>query len=152
MKRESSIQLKAVFLLIVFSLNMVIGFACAMGLDMGFNHKHHHDWKKTTIQKTSHQPDKCCSNNEADNDHPKSKDDKDNCCNDGVMKFAQVDKLLTQSLNSIDNPAFFTVFVSSYYRIHVLSVSPVTKSIKYFVRSYHPPIPDIRIAIQSFQI
>ena len=150
MKRNRSIQIKAAFLLIVFSMNTVIGFACAMGLDMGFNHKHHHDGDETTIQKTSH--DKSCHHDEADNDHHKSKDDKDNCCNDSVMKFAQVDKLLAQSSNFAVNPVFFTAFVSSYYNIGALLTSQVTKSIKYFVRSHHPPITDIRIAIQSFQI
>ena len=47
MKRNISIQLKAALLLIVFSLNTVIGFACAMGVDMGFN-THHHDEEEAT--------------------------------------------------------------------------------------------------------
>ena len=41
MKKNSSIQLKAAFLLIVFALNTVLGFACSMGLDMGYNKSHH---------------------------------------------------------------------------------------------------------------
>ena len=145
MKRKFSIQLKAAFLVIVFSLNMVIGFACAMGLDMGFNHKHHHEGDETIIQKTSHHHD------EADNDHHKSKDGKDNCCNDQVMKFTQLDKSMPQSLDAV-NPTFLTAFVSAYCGIDVFYTSYFDTSIKYFVRSYHPPIPDIRIAIQSFQI
>ena len=43
MKKNKSIQFKAAFLLLVFSLNMVVGFACAMGLEMGFKTTHHHD-------------------------------------------------------------------------------------------------------------
>lgn len=43
MKRNISIQLKAVFLLIVFCMNTITGFACGVGFDMGFNKKHHHD-------------------------------------------------------------------------------------------------------------
>jgi Cu/Ag efflux protein CusF len=43
MEKSISIQLKAAFLIIVFSMNTVIGFACAIGLDMGFNSKHHHE-------------------------------------------------------------------------------------------------------------
>jgi hypothetical protein len=151
MKRKFSIQLKAAFLVIVFSLNMVIGFACGMGLDMGFNHKHHHDGDETVIQKNSHHQDKSHHREEADNDHQKS-NDKDNCCNDGVMKFAQVDKSLPQASNFPVNPLFFTAFVSSYYNIDALLISQPAKSIKYFLLSYHPPITDIRIAIQSFQI
>jgi ABC-type Zn2+ transport system substrate-binding protein/surface adhesin len=152
MKGNFSIQLKAAFLLIVFSLNTVIGFACAMGLDMGFNHKHHHDSDNTTIQKNSHHHGRSHDHDEADNDHHKSKNDKDNCCNDGIMKFAQVDKSLPQASKFAVNPLFFTAFVSSYYNIDVLLTSHPAKRIKYFVRSYHPPITDICIAIQSFRI
>jgi hypothetical protein len=152
MKRKFSIQLKAAFLLIVFSLNMVIGFACAMGLDMGFNHKHHHDGDNTKIRKNSHHQDQSHHHDEADNDCHKSKNDKDNCCNNGILKFSQVDKSLPQALNFPVNPLLFVAFVSSYYNIDALLTSQAAKSIKYFVRSHHPPIPDIRIGIQSFQI
>jgi hypothetical protein len=152
MKRNFSIHLKAAFLLIVFSLNTVIGFACAMGLDMGFNHKHPHDADNTTIQSNSHQHGKSHQHNEADNDHHKSKEGKDNCCNNSILKFTQVDKSLPQASNIPVNPLFFTAFVSSYYDIDVLLTSQPSGRIKYFVRSYHPPITDICIAIQSFRI
>jgi hypothetical protein len=150
MNRKNSIQLKAAFLLIAFSMNTVIGVACAVGLDMGFN-THHHDGNETTFLKTSHHHDTSHHNGEANNDHQKSKDCKDNCCNDQVMKFSQLDKSVPQPLNVI-NPIFLTAFVSTYYSIDVLNTSYAHINIKYFVRSYHPPIPDIRIVIQSFQI
>jgi len=150
MNRKNSIQLKAAFLLIAFSMNTVIGFACAVGLDMGFNTQHH-NCDETVILKTSHHYNTSYYNGEANNDHQKSKDGKDNCCNDQVMKFSQLDKSVPQSLNVI-NPIFFTAFVSTWYGIDVLNISNVHTSIKYSVRSYHPPIPDIRIAIKSFQI
>jgi len=149
MNRKNSIQLKAAFLLIAFSMNTVIGFACAVGLDMGFN-AHHYNCHETIILKTSHNQDTSHRNGEANNDHHKSKDGKDNCCNDQVMKFSQLDKSVPQSLNVI-NPIFLTAFVSAYYSIDVLNTSYAHINIKYFVRSYHP-IPDIRIAIKSFQI
>ena len=41
MVKTHSIQIKAAFLLIVFVTNTIVGFACSMGLDMGFNSKHH---------------------------------------------------------------------------------------------------------------
>jgi hypothetical protein len=151
MKRKFSIQLKAAFLLIVFSFNTVIGFACSVGLDMGFNNKNHHDEDGTIIQKTAHHHDKTHHPGEADNDHHKSKDSKDNCCNDLAIKFTQVDKFVPQSLNAI-NPISLTAFFFPYYCIDVLYISYVSTSIKYFVRSYHPPISDIRIAIHRFQI
>ena len=41
MKINISIQLKAAFLLVVFGLNTLVGFACAVGVDMSFNSSHH---------------------------------------------------------------------------------------------------------------
>ena len=169
--KNYSIQLKAAFLLIVFALNTVVGFACAVGVDMGFNHNHHQDeateaaihihadGKKHIHQEnretaahrhhahnaSSHHHDK------ADLHHPLN-DGKDNCCNDKVIKLAQDDKALSPSLHIAIHPVFFTAFVSSFCNIDVSANSQVTKHSKYFVRSHHPPIPDIRIAIQSFQI
>ena len=150
MKKENAIQLKAAFLLIVFSLNTVIGFACAVGLDIGFNHKHHHEKDETTLQKTSHHHDKTYHYNEADNNY-KLKGGKDNCCNSQVIKFTLLDKAVPQALNAV-NPIFLIAFFSSYYSIDILYTSYLGKSTKYFVRSHHPPITNIRIAIQSFQI
>jgi len=150
MKEKRHIQIKAAILLIVFSLNTVIGFACAAGLDMGFNHKHHHEEDETIMQKISCHNDKTYQHNEAGNNY-KLKDGKDNCCNAQVIKFSQLDKAVPQSLNAI-NPIFLTAFVSSYYGIDILYTSYINTGINYFVRSYHPPISDIRIEIQSFQI
>ena len=81
MKRNISIQLKAAFLLIVFSMNMIIGFACAIGIDMWFNTSHHEETEIMAHEGSHHHHD------EADKHH-KSKDGKDNCCNDHVIKFS----------------------------------------------------------------
>jgi len=160
MRRNRSIQLKAAFLLIVFSLNTIVGFACSTGIDMRFNTKHHHE--ETTEASVhvhadgkKHMHHKEASNHPHDkaaNDYHKSKDEKDNCCNDGVIKIIQLDKAVPQSVNVVLHPVFFTALLSSFYYIDTLYSSYVNTSIKHFVRSYHPPIPDIRIAIQSFQI
>ena len=53
MKRNISIQLKAAFLLLVFAFNTVVGFACAVGINMGFNAPHHHD-EEEAIETTVH--------------------------------------------------------------------------------------------------
>jgi hypothetical protein len=149
MNRNKSIQFKAAFLLIVFSLNTVIGFACAVGMNMGFN-SHHHE--ESAIEATeNHHHDKSHHHDEADVSHQKTNNDKDNCCNDEVMKFQQVDKNIATSFSLI-SPVFFTSFLASFYHIDLLSSNNRISTIKYFVRRHHPPIPDIRIAIQSFQI
>ncbi|CAN5258729.1 hypothetical protein BH11BAC6_BH11BAC6_16370 [soil metagenome] len=151
MKRNLSIQIKAAFLLVVFSLNMAVGFACAIGIDMGFNSKHHHDDEATEMAHVHTDGIKHIHHEEADQDNHKSTDDQDNCCHDKVIKIAQLDKAIPPSLNIIQ-PIFFTAFISSFYNIGVSFLPQGSPGIKYFVRSHHPPISDIRIAIQSFQI
>ena len=81
----------------------------------------------------------------------KQKSDKENCCTDEVRDFEQLDKSVPHSVKLV-HPIFFTAFVGTYYEINFLPLEDVVKDIKQFVLSYHPPIPDIRIAIQSFQI
>lgn len=165
LKRNTSIQLKAAFLLMVFALNTVVGFACSVGVDMGFNTKHHgeeeateavvhihKDGKKHIHQekKESHSHDKSHKHDEAKKSD-NSKGDEGNCCTDKVKEFHDLDKSVPAS-QSIIHPVFFTAFVAVYYNISLLPHTDVVRDIKPFVRSYHPPIPDIRIAIQSFQI
>ncbi len=126
----------------VFSLNTVIGFGCAVGMDMGFN-SHHHE--ESSIKSAS------MHHHDANVENHQTKNDKDNCCNDEVMQFQKIDKALASSINVV-NPVSFTSYVASFYNINILSASTQISAIKYFARSYHPPIPDIRIAIRSFQI
>lgn len=155
MKRNTSIKLKAAFLLTVFALNTVVGFACAIGIDMGFNSQHHHDDDEATeVSVHLHADGKKHEHHNEPNKHhhdEKNSSKKDDCCNDKVTKFEQLDKSVAHSLNII-HPIFFTSFLSAFYNVHLLHPSDVIIDNKHFVRSYHPPIPDIRIAIQSFQI
>ena len=155
MKKIKSIQLKAAFLLIVFSLNTIIGFACAIGLDMGFNSNHHAEEVTDSAihvhadgKQHQHHNEVKNHHEEADNHLHKTTNDEDNCCHDKVTQIAQQDKAITPSI-SIISPVFFTTVVASFYNLNLLNSYSY---IRYFIRSHHPPIPDIRIAIQSFQI
>ncbi len=158
MKKIKSIQLKAAFLLLVFSLNTIIGFACAVGMDMGFNSNHHEE-EVTDISihrhidgKQHRHHNEVKSHHEDANNHlHKTTNDEDNCCHDKVTKIAQQDKAIAQSINIV-SPIFFTAFITGFYNAGALLSTGVDSHFKYFVRSHHPPIPDIRIAIQSFQI
>jgi hypothetical protein len=165
LKRNTSIQFKAAFLLVVFALNTVVGFACAVGVDMGFNSKHHGSEEATEAvvhihkngkkhihqeKKESRSHDKNHKHDEANNTE-KPKSDDGNCCTNKVKSFQDVDKSVPAS-QSIVHPIFFTAFVAVYYNMSSLPHTDIVRDIKPFVRSYHPPIPDIRIAIQSFQI
>ena len=154
MKKNRSIQFKAAFLLFVFSLNMVVGFACAIGVDMEFNTTHHHD---TDVVKVHTHADgkKHEHHNKVDQHHEKKKntksEEKEGCCNDAVVKISQTEKAILQS-NTVVHPIFFTAFIASYYNTDIFSFSQITGNPRYFLQNYHPPIADIRIAIQSFQI
>ncbi len=159
MKIKRSTQLKAAFLMIVFSFNTIIGFACAVGIDMGFNTPHHHDEEASEALVHIHADGKkhvhhagANHHDEQDNDHHNSKEDKDNCCNKKVIQFNDVDKSASHSLNANIAPPYFTTFITAFYITRILYFSSINTDIKYFVRSHHPPIPDIRIAIRSFQI
>ena len=163
MPNKRKYKVIAVLLVTVFSLNIVVGFACSVGVDMGFNSKHHNEDATEAVvhihsdgKKHVHYGEKKNDNHskshhhDQENNHHKSGNKKDNCCNDEITKFIQVDKNLPQSLNII-HPFFLLAFFDAFYDV-VLPSTDIVKDIKQFVRSYHPPISNIRIAIQSFQI
>lgn len=165
LKRYTSIQFKAAFLLLVFALNTIVGFACSVGVDMGFNSKHHHEEEATEASVHVHKDGKKHIHQEKNGSHShdtshqfeeannfeNSKSDEGNCCTGKVKQFQELDKTIPAS-QGIVHPIFFTAFVAVYYNITLLPHADIVRDIKPFVRSYHPPIPDIRIAIQSFQI
>ena len=148
MKKTLSIQLKAAFLVLVFGFNTITGFACAIGIDIGFNKTHHHEEEATVPH--VHADGKIHHHKEAAHKHS-DKDEKDDCCTDKVLKIYQADKAVPQAVKLL-SPVFFTAFIAVYNNITISYPSPVNTFTKYFVRGHHPPIPDIRIAIQSFQI
>ncbi len=157
MKKIKSIQLKAAFLLIAFSLNTIIGFACAVGFNMGFNSKHHKEEVTKVAIHVHADGKKHIHNKEAKEHHDENvKDhhegnDKDNCCNEPITKIVQQDKAIASSI-TITIPIFVSAFIARFYNVDALLSTVVDSHIRYFFRSHHPPIPDIRIAIQSFQI
>ena len=153
MSKTRCIQIKAAFLSLVFGLNPAIGFACS--IDMGFKSDHHAGSEGTEAVIHIHKDGKKHIHYEKKHDHSGSKKkhsekEKDNCCSDQVKKFEALDKSLPHQLNII-HPTFLIAFFDVYFNADLPAID-IVKNIKQFVRSYHPPIPDIRIAIQSFQI
>ena len=150
MNRNISIQLKAGFLVLVFALNTVVGFACAVGLDMGFNSAHQ---EESAVEVSSHvhaDGKKHAHHQEAKkNKHEDSK--KDDCCNDGVIKFQNLDKNLTQYGKITIAGGEYAGILNKHFGLNTLKVSK-TISPKQIDRNFHPPPHDIRIAIRSFQI
>ncbi|MFA6945366.1 MAG: hypothetical protein WC220_05635 [Pedobacter sp.] len=175
MKRNSFIRFKAFFLLIVFSLSTLVGFACTVGLNMGFNEEHHktedHRHPAEAHQGKSHKHENEGHNAKGVTDHHKKlrshdvqsdhhekqasklqKNKADDCCKDEVAKFEKYDKRAPQPLNFNLQAPFVTVISSTLFNIDALASYLHIPSNKFFVRNHHPPITDTRIAIQSFLI
>ncbi|MBI1342443.1 MAG: hypothetical protein GC171_05870 [Terrimonas sp.] len=130
-------------LLIAFSLNTMIGFACSVGVDMGFNSDHHHDKAITTH---AHPDSKMHHHEKKKHEHEKG-----NCCNDSVINILHTDKSVPHQFTLI-HPEITFAFVAAINDIHFSH--PLTKATnsKLFSRSHHPPLRDIRVSIRSFQI
>ncbi len=154
MKNNISIKLKAIFLLIVFALNTVVGFACAMGHLVTVTHSHGND-------ALPHQHGSDASHHHGSGHHhhgtealthtgPAEKE-KGGCCSDEVVKFQHIEKNLTQNVKvGYDAPVFFLIKNSFFNTCIFKAYQPAPqKSIASF---FHPPPPDILIAIQRFQI
>ena len=161
MKLSKSIRIKAAFLALVFALNPVIGFACSIDINMGFNSGHrlenheteavvhiHKDGKKHIHYEEKQDREKPHAHHGGTKKHSEEKDK--NCCNDQVKKFEELDKSLPHALYIV-HPIFLISFFDAYYSVDLPAILLV-KNIKQFLRNDHPPITDIRIAIQSFQI
>jgi hypothetical protein len=157
MRRNRSIPLRAFFLLVVFLLNTVVGFACVVGLEDGHGHTneyvsgtHHHEHDNNIADDHHH------SNSDHDhkglNDHHDTKKNRDNCCKEEVTKLLKEDKVSPSKTAVNIQPVSFIALVPSFHQFDAFASSGYVPNTKYFVRSYHPPIADIRISIQSFQI
>lgn len=114
---------------------------------MGFNSHHHDEPAELYIH-----------NNGSEHHHKKSghthsdHNKKDNCCNDKVLKILQTDKAVP-SVAKLAPTNFDTYFIPTYYTLNISYSLQVNHINKYCLHWHHtPPIPDIRIAIQSFQI
>lgn len=153
MKKNKTIQFKAALLLLVFSLNTLLGFACSLGLKMGYN-EHHHDAKvPAPSSHTAHHEHDSNQKHHEDkkHHHPDSESSDDDCCSNGVTSFNLINKTVPNQVELV-HPIFFTAFTATWFNRSVPSYINIVKDIRPFVRTHHPPIPDIRIAIQSFQI
>ncbi len=153
MNRNTSIQLKAAFLLTVFALNTVVGFACAMGVGMGFNTTHHHDEETTVTPAHVHADGKKHHHKVADKlpQHDKKAAKEKGCCNDEAIKFQNLEKNIYQQAKFIFDAPVFVAILCSFLGVDFFNVSKVSLQ-KDRARFFHPPPPDILIAIQQFRI
>ncbi len=123
-------KFKALFLLFLFLFNTGVGLHCAL--------RACNDDCKDEI--TEHQQ------------HPAASVEKqDICCQGAVNSFASLAKIIPQSINIfVPAPTAFIRAYAPYISTPVLDV----KSFRQLLidQRQRPPTPDIRIAIQSFQV
>ena len=79
-------QVRALVLLFVFSANIMAGFACSIGLDLGYNRDHH--TREMNLSHRAH-ADKCHGSASGENPIPKPTHD---CCSGDVTKLMLLDK------------------------------------------------------------
>ena len=139
--------------MLVFSLNTLLGFACSLGVDMGYN-EHHHETELSLSASNAPQHEHGSNqkhHEDKKHQHTKKESSKDDCCSNGITLFNQLDKTVSEQV-TIVHPVFATSFLTAYFYIDLFQPRYAPKNIRAFAQSYHPPIPDIRIAIQSFLI
>jgi hypothetical protein len=152
----------ASLLLLVFSINTIAGFACSIGVDMGYNTHHHqgadhpreYGSDETNTDGVAHHKHAHHHNNDKKTSagtNCGSTDD--NCCAGDVTKFIQLDKSVAHNNLELQTPVFFLTFTASF-SVHAKSESGATINANFpFVRrSCFLNDTDIKIAIQSLQI
>ena len=157
MKKSYAIQIKAAFLLFIFSFSMFLGFACSIGIDTDVMARHHVEPESKISHSHSHQ-----HNSNAGKDHHgtqkshnhktshKEKEDKKGCCNDEVQKIQQLDKNINSSVKSIafqNNSVLIPIFFEPY-TVKLLKANPTKNRDRFF----YPPPPNILVEFQRFQI
>lgn len=149
-----TIRLKAFFLLLVFAMNSLLGFACSVGIDLGYNRHHHNSQENTySVEADNEMMHNCGTDTEIagkanDGNVPENTQD---CCKDGVLKFNLSDKSVSSAVK-FDAPFQTALNTALMYLISSLNLLDIPSD-HYYVRSDHPPIlKDIRVSIQSFQI
>ena len=155
---------KALLLLVVFSLNTLVSFACSFGgvfhdfhhqTNPSTEHKHPGDYKHSDNKhKHDHKgSDKHAHDKDSDHKHDSrpSGDQENNCCSDSVVALQMTEKLVSSSIQ-VPGIVFATTFIGVYFDIFSIQFQRKTcfpDNIR-----WRPPttIQDLRIVIQSFQI
>jgi len=130
MKKKRFIQIKATFFLVVFAFNTVVGFACGLGIDMGFNAGGLGKRKSASKihihadgKKHQHGSEKA-KHNHADKTHH----EEGGCCTDGVAKLAQTDKALPAAA-AVIHPVISSDVISLFSYVDIFYYSQVTESL-----------------------
>jgi hypothetical protein len=141
-----SIQLKAALLCIVFASNTILGFACALGVNMALVQHIIHPEKAHVCHAHVH-----AASNKDHHYNEKEPEDKDCCCNSQVVSFEHLDKIIAASA-SVDITFHLFESPTSLFLNSALQSGTYSTSVNYTFRNSNLPIEDIRVSIRSFQI
>lgn len=166
MKSNRTIKIKALFLLATFSLNTVVGFACSLGMDMGFNSRHHshEEGEKHEHGNGHHHDDKKghnhqhsqASHHHSDTDNTTasfSSPNEENCCSDFVVGFQNTDKQIAEKSSipqKSTNTLLYLVFAPT--SAELFNSKGFAEHFRIPPREIDYSPPDIRVFIQSFLI
>ena len=158
MNKTLAIQFKAAFLLFILNLNMLVCFACSIGLTGGNNTSHHPpETKKKSAHAHSHNHGKTNKGHDHGYTKPhnhktdhKDKKEKKGCCNDEVQKVQQLDKNINSNVKNIALHVI-TNLLETHYKGYSVILSKVNPT-KLRERFFYPPPPNILLKIQRFQI
>jgi hypothetical protein len=150
---------KALPLLIIFSLNTVVSFACSFSsLFHGF---HHQNSSSTTIEhkhSANHHDPQGEKKKHDHGDQPNHKHDsgsssnsKDDCCSSAVVQIEKLEKAVSRTIEA-PHAIFVASLFAVYEKLSFLSGLKNTFFPDHVRWRFSATIPDIRIAIQSFQI
>ena len=152
MKTISTLKLIAATVLVIFGLNTIVGFACSLGVNMGYNPPHNAVENASTLHSNvaTHRHEKA-SHTHSHIHAFKNENKTANCCSDAVAGFSQPDQSVPQR-NFLTGPLFSPACFSSFIITNDFSLSQISASENHFLRGFPPPLEDIRIAIRSFRI
>jgi len=143
---------KAIFLLVIFLLNTVVGFACALGTEEIHDNDNHSHTKAAVHEHKDHQ-----HNHAKGHEHQMTSTPgldplkEDPCCKKVVNELTIQSKLIPETAKVLVNLP--VIWLANYpYTLLVPTSSIERGQSGYIDHRYRPPNEDIRISIQSFQI
>ena len=138
-------------------MSTLVSFACAMGVEMGYNENHHQEAAVKTSSTHQHDDihehsgDKTHTHSKTV-DTPSEKKADDDCCEKEAKKFGQFDKIVSKVATDNLHQIVLIAFIQTFYSFDLVKSNDLVSVKRNLYRSHHPPIPDRRIAIQSFLI
>lgn len=141
---------KALLLLIVFSMNTMVSFACSFS---SLFHEFHHHNSSVTV---SHQHNDGVKHAHKHNGHHHDTSDSEkksqkDCCSESVVAVEKVEKAVSRSIEA-PSAFFLKALLASYTDLFKLITEPKVVTKHYNRWRVPTTIQDLRIVIQSFQI